>query len=345
MIRRGGPRFHRHALFWPGAPGQPAKDREGKPAQIVHAFLEHGQYHVTKHVSSHLSIFPQVPANVFPSVFLLHRKVGMPPWVAGMWSTLSARIRWLVLWATLPAVLLVVYQARTHRTDAIAAAEERALQTLQSVAGTQQRLIQNTRQFLQQLAAMPQVHDPAAPQCGRYLAEVLSLNTTYVNIGVPRADGELLCNARPLKAPVNVANRPYFQQTISGRDFAVGSFQVDRAAQVASVNFAYPVIPPGTQDVVAAAVAVVSLEWWSLRLTDLGLPDGAVPACPTPTAACWRATRPMPASWGLRLPMASSAPWCCRPRRGSASAPAQMAPLSWWCSSHSSRRAASPWPP
>ena len=200
----------------------------------------------------------------------------MPPWVAGMWSTLPARIRWLVLWATLPAVLLVVYQARAHRADAIAAAEARALQTLHSVAGTQRRLIQNTRQFLQQLAAMPQVRDPAAPECGRYLAEVLSLNTTYVNIGVPRADGDLLCNARPLKAPVNVANRPYFQQTITGRDFAVGSFQVDRAAQVASVNFAYPVIPAGTQDVVGAAVAVVSLEWWSLRLTDLGLPDGAV---------------------------------------------------------------------
>ena len=104
---------------------------------------------------------------------------------------------------------------------------------------------------------MPQVRDPSAPQCGCYLVEVLLLNTTYVNIGVPRADGELLCNARPLKAPVNVANRPYFQQTIFGRDFAVGSFQVDRAAQVASVNFAYPVIPPGTQDVVGAAVAVI----------------------------------------------------------------------------------------
>lgn len=180
-----------------------------------------------------------------------------------MWSTLSARIRWLVLWATLPAVRLVVYQARTHRTDAIAAAEERALQTLQSVAGTQQRLNQNTRQFLQQLPAMPQVHDPSAPQCGLYLAEVLSLNPTYVNIGVPRADGQLLCNARPLKAPVNVANRPYFQQTISG----------------------------------------------------------------------------------LRLPMASSAPWCCRSLRGRASARARMAPQSWWRSSHSSRRAAKPGPP
>ncbi|MBT9512867.1 MAG: EAL domain-containing protein, partial [Acidovorax sp.] len=193
-----------------------------------------------------------------------------------MWSTLAARIRWLVLLATLPAVLLVVHQARTHRADAIAAAEERALQTLQSVAGTQQRLMQNTRLFLQQLASMSQVHDPAAAHCGRYLAEVLALNATYVNIGVPRADGQLLCNARPLKAPVNVANRPYFQQAITGRDFAVGSFQVDRAAQVASVNFAYPVVPPGSQEVVGAAVAVVSLEWWSLRLTDLGLPDGVV---------------------------------------------------------------------
>ena len=162
MIRRGGPRFHRHALFWPGAPGQPAKDREGKPAQIVHAFLEHGQYHVMKHVGSPVHFFAG-PGQCVCKRLSLAQKGRYAPLVAGMWCTLSARIRWLVLWATLPAVRLVVYQARTHRTDAIAAAEERALQTLQSVAGTQQRLNQNTRQFLQQLAAMPQVLDPSAP--------------------------------------------------------------------------------------------------------------------------------------------------------------------------------------
>ncbi|MBU1352725.1 MAG: EAL domain-containing protein [Gammaproteobacteria bacterium] len=200
----------------------------------------------------------------------------MPPWFAGAWSTLSARIRWLVLIATLPAVLLVVYQARAHRMDAIAAAEDRAQHTLQSVAGSQRRLIENTRQFLQQLAAMPQVHQPELARCGRYLAEVLSLNASYVNIGVPSVNGDLLCNALPLKSSVNVANRPYFQQAITAREFSVGSFQIDRAAQVASVNFAYPVVPPGSQAVAGAAVAVVSLEWWSLRLTDLGLPEGAV---------------------------------------------------------------------
>ncbi len=200
----------------------------------------------------------------------------MPSWLVGTWSTLSARIRWLVLVATLPAVLLVVHQARSHRMDAIAAAENQALATLRAVAAGQQRLIQNTREFLQKLAAMPVVQGPAEPECSRYLAEVLSLNTTYVNIGVPLANGDLLCNARPLKEPVNVANRPYFQQAITAREFAVGAFQIDRAAQVASVNFAVPVIPPGTQEVVGAAVAVVSLEWWSLRLADLSLPPGAV---------------------------------------------------------------------
>ncbi|WP_431152662.1 EAL domain-containing protein [Acidovorax facilis] len=200
----------------------------------------------------------------------------MPSWLVGTWSTLSARIRWLVLVATLPAVLLAVYQARSHRMDAIAAAENQALGTLRAVAASQQRLIQNTRDFLQKLAAMPSVHRPAEPECGRYLAEVLSLNATYVNIGVPQASGDLLCNARPLKAPVNVANRPYFQHAITTREFSVGAFQIDRAAQVASVNFAVPVVPPGSQEVVGAAVAVVSLEWWSLRLADLGLPPGAV---------------------------------------------------------------------
>ncbi|RYZ06593.1 MAG: hypothetical protein EOO24_11520, partial [Comamonadaceae bacterium] len=82
----------------------------------------------------------------------------MPSWLERTWSTLSARIRWLVLVATLPAVLLAVYQARAHRMDAVAAAENQAQHTLRAVAASQQRLIQNTREFLLKLATMPQVH-------------------------------------------------------------------------------------------------------------------------------------------------------------------------------------------
>ncbi len=47
---------------------------------------------------------------------------------------------------------------------------------------------------------------------------MLSLNTTYVNIGVPRADGELLCNAWPLKAPANVATLSDITQRTAARE-------------------------------------------------------------------------------------------------------------------------------
>ena len=200
----------------------------------------------------------------------------MHPWQAGKWGSLSARIRLLVLLTILPAVLLVLYQAQSNRTEAIAAAEERAKLTVRTLASNQQRLIDNTQQFLQKLAHMPQAQQPAVPECSQYLAEVLSLNTNYVNLGVPQADGALLCNASPLKSPVNVADRPYFQRAVNLREFSVGQFQLDRAAHVSSVNFAYPVVHPTSHEVLGAAVAVVSLEWWSRRLAELGLPEGAV---------------------------------------------------------------------
>ena len=221
-----------------------------------------------------------------------------PPRFAAMWSTLSARIRWLILVASLPAVVLVVHQASEHRLAGVAAAQDKAQLTLRTVVAGQQRLIQTTHDFLQQLASLPPVHDPSRPECGAFLAQVLALQPLYVNIGVPRSDGELLCNARPLKAPVNVANRPYFQRALQSREFSVGAFQIDRAAQVASVNFAVPVIPPGSPEPVGAAVAVVGLEWWSRRLSDLGLAEGAVARVTDPEGRVLARFPPDPAELG-----------------------------------------------
>ncbi len=191
-------------------------------------------------------------------------------------GSLFARIRLLVLVATLPAMALVAYQAGDNRAQAVEAARENAVIITRTMAYSQQRLIETTRSFLQQLAASRRAQQLDAPDCSQYLAEVLSLSTTYANIGLPRADGELLCSATPLKAPVNVANRPYFQRAITEREFSVGAFQIDRVVNMSSVNFAHPVIDPETHAVLGAAVAVISLDWWSRRLHDLGLPEGAV---------------------------------------------------------------------
>ena len=191
-------------------------------------------------------------------------------------GSLSARIRLLILVATLPALALVAYQAQASREESVAAARASALLLTRTLASSQQSLIDSTRTFLQQLAATRRAQQLDAPDCSQYLAEVLALNATYVNIGLPRADGDLRCSAVPARVPVNLTDQPHFLRAIVAREFSVGSFQVDPAVGVASVSFAQPLIDPDTRAVLGAAVAVVSLDWWSRRLHELGLPDGAV---------------------------------------------------------------------
>ena len=191
-------------------------------------------------------------------------------------STLAGRMRLLVLIATLPALALVANKALEQRQSAVDEAEQRALRAVRLLAADQQQLITHTRQFLQGLARFPEVHEPDAPACALLLAHLLPMNPDYVNLGVPRADGELLCNARPLTQRVNVADRRYFQRAITRRDFAISTFQLDRAAGVTSINFAYPVIDPDSDRVIAVAVAVLSLNSWNRRLAESDLPEGAV---------------------------------------------------------------------
>lgn len=187
--------------------------------------------------------------------------------------SLRSRLVVLVILVALPGVVTLAFQfweARNHATDSV---RERAIDTVRLLASDQARLIAETQRYLERVAQFPEVLQPDSAECSVLLSKVLGLTERYVNLGVPRTDGELRCNALPLNAPVNVADRPYIRRALDGRNFSIGEFQVDRAAGVTSVNFAYPVIDPINDRVVGAAVAVMSLDWWSERLAETQLPE------------------------------------------------------------------------
>jgi hypothetical protein len=48
----------------------------------------------------------------------------------------------------------------------------------------------------------------------------------YANIGLIDPLGDVLCSVVKTSGPVNVADRPYFQQALRSRDFSHGSYQV-----------------------------------------------------------------------------------------------------------------------
>ncbi|WP_163088612.1 PDC sensor domain-containing protein [Alteromonas profundi] len=168
------------------------------------------------------------------------------------------------------------YDSFIEREHAINAAINQAVNTAKTHSKVQANLIDKTRLFLKNLSEFEAVQQPSSPQCSSFLASVLKVNSNYVNIGVPRDGGQLLCNAQPMKSAINVYDRPYIQKAIASRDFSIGEFQIDRATNLASVNFAYPVIDSEQGTLVGLVVAVISLQWWSEILSESYLPEHTV---------------------------------------------------------------------
>lgn len=180
--------------------------------------------------------------------------------------SLKSRLLFLIFIITLPGLFAIFFQATAERNNAIENARLRAVEIVDHITAEQSKIIIKTQSFLQRLSQSPILLSPESPECSEFLANALHLTDYYVNLGAPNADGQLLCNAMPLNEVVNVADRPYIQQAIANREFSIGGFQQDRAAQLTSINFAYPIISADNDQVVGASVAVVSLDWWSQQL-------------------------------------------------------------------------------
>ncbi|CAB9495265.1 EAL domain-containing protein [Alteromonas macleodii] len=193
-----------------------------------------------------------------------------------LFQTLQVRVIILISMIAIPGFIGISYDAYVEREQAIKAAVSQAVNTTKTHSKIQANLIEETRHFLKNLAQFDAVQQPSTEQCSRFLANVLKVNSNYVNLGVPRADGELLCNARKLKRSVNVYDRPYIQQAIATRKFSISEFQIDRATNLTSINFAYPVINPNQGNLVGLVVAVISLNWWNEILSESYLPDNTV---------------------------------------------------------------------
>lgn len=191
-------------------------------------------------------------------------------------QSLQSRLVLLILLVALPGLLALIFNTITERKNAINAALEQAVKTVDTLSADQAKVIESTQLFLKRLSSFPAVINSGSPECNLFIADTLKLNSSYINLGVPRANGDLLCNASPLNKRVNVADRPYIQYALATRGFSIGEYQVDRAAGVTSINFAYPVIHPDSNEITGIAVAVVSLDWWSRRLSDSRLPENSV---------------------------------------------------------------------
>jgi serine phosphatase RsbU (regulator of sigma subunit) len=214
--------------------------------------------------------------------------------------SLRARLLAMVLLVLVPWLALVLFTQADERKVAIADVGDDAMRLVHIVTSNQAAQIEAARQLMMALARLPQLRkqDPAA--CSALMAEMLKAYPLYLNMGLIEPDGDLACSAVPLPAPINLADRSYFEMAIQTRDFVVGDYQTGRVTRRPAINYAYPLL-----DAAGNAEAVIyiaqNLDWLTMALAGVQLPTGAVLAVTDPNGTVLARVPHTEGAVGMRL--------------------------------------------
>ena len=152
-------------------------------------------------------------------------------------ASLRTRLLLLVLLAVIPALGLTLYTNLEERQLRKALVQEHAMRLSRLVSADYERLIEDARQLLMTLARFPAVRDRNRAACNAFFADLLTQNSSYANLGVIDADGNVICTAVPITDQVYLGDRVYFRRAVETRDFAIGEYQVGRITDKATRQF------------------------------------------------------------------------------------------------------------
>src|SRR5215831_11713904 len=194
-------------------------------------------------------------------------------WLFG--TSLRTRLLLLVLLAVIPALGLTLYTNLEERQLRKAQVQEQAMRLSRIVSADHERLIEEARRLLVNLARIPAVRDPNPAACNPLFADLLTQHSSYANLAAIDADGNVFCSALPMTGLVYVGDRVYFRRAVETRELAIGEYQIGRVTGKASVNFGYPVLDDGGH-VRAVVLVALDLAWLNELASQAGLPPGSM---------------------------------------------------------------------
>jgi PAS domain S-box-containing protein len=187
---------------------------------------------------------------------------------------LRGRLILLVFISIVPALVLMLHNAKRDRDVSAGRIQEDARQIVEIAASRQARFVDSARQLLAVLAEVPEATsgDPAA--CNRFVKGLTDRESVYVNLGRIDLDGNLVCSASGFSGNLNLAESSYFRRARDTKEFAIGDYQVGKVTGRGSVTFGYPVLNPHGE-VVAVMYAALDLTWLTQLTAEVRVPEGA----------------------------------------------------------------------
>lgn len=187
-------------------------------------------------------------------------------------TSLRDRSILLILVCIVPVLGMTLYNGIEDRRLAINQTRAEMLKVSKLAATSQTQLLQEAQQLLLLLAKFDRVRTSSAKECEALLKNVLQSYPIYENIGVVKANGNVVCSALPYSKPIK-AQEYWLQQTITNRTFTVGKSSQHGFNQN-SVVCAYPIL--NEQNKVESTVfLILNSNWLSTIAPKILLPQGA----------------------------------------------------------------------
>src|SRR5262245_50592265 len=118
-------------------------------------------------------------------------------------ASVRARLLLLVLLAVIPALVLTLYTNFEERQLRKEQVQQQAMRLSRLVSADHERLIEDARRLLVNLARLPAVRAHNRTACNALLADLLAQHSSYANFAViDVADGYAFCSALPMTSKV-----------------------------------------------------------------------------------------------------------------------------------------------
>lgn len=188
---------------------------------------------------------------------------------------LRGRLILLLLAAFGVAFTFITERAVNHRADEISNATLHLQYKVQLIAGRQQNIATYADALLSELMLASELRSGAsANQCSQTLAKRLSQEKMFSQIGMVLPDGNISCAAISPNGPVNVSDRPWFQQVLKTDDLVISDVLTGRILGKKLILFAKT-----KRDAVGRTEAVfyvsLDLDWLRQALAGSDLPEEA----------------------------------------------------------------------
>jgi diguanylate cyclase (GGDEF)-like protein len=176
--------------------------------------------------------------------------------------SIRARLIVVALLAIAPLMVERVRGLERARVERGAIARSQVIDLARSGIAAQREVIDSTRALLRAAARVYTKMPLPAQDCNQLLGD-LSSNVPWIRmLAVVGRNGQVKCGSDPVVIGLNIGDRPYFQNALQSRDFALSDYLIRRVSGVPGLMATFPVIKDGSQ-VAAVVAASLDLNWIS----------------------------------------------------------------------------------